>query len=127
MDYVTFLTKIIEEGTNAVRRSYIGQPMKLEGSLQGFEICRDKSPNEIASLLEKARKNTKEARHDISPAYWKVRHIELQIEWVANCISAAYFQSNINQIVRPTARAYMRVASILGTSAINSSGYDLTN
>lgn len=63
------LNQIIDDGIEAARADY-PQPsdrLKLEGSVQGFEECRGKSPAKILELLTDAGKKTIEAYAQQSP------------------------------------------------------------
>jgi len=53
-------------------------------------------------------------RHSQALAYWHQRCKELEIEWVANCISAALVNQGERPLIPPTARALMHISTILG-------------
>ncbi len=125
-----FLGKVIETGKAGATEQYSkrtdanGKAM-LEGALAGFEACRNKEPAEILKLLEEERAKTRDHRvhfgshvkapeHEETRSYWRQRLRELQVEWVANCISAALVNSGLPGIVPVTARGFMHAASILG-------------
>jgi len=124
MTYEEFLRRTIDEGIEAARQSYQrpDQAHKLEGSIAGFEACRDKKPAEILALLTAAEAESRAAMHgtgssDDDPAlknYWRLRCKTLEIEWVANVLSAALVCNNLQPIVPPTARGMFKAASILG-------------
>ena len=114
--YQHFLDRVIGDGIAAARQSYAGQPDHPAGSLEGFEACRGKNPPELALLLEEARKVAAEAHLRGAPDYWKVRCREAEIEWTCNCVSAALANEGKPPIIPPTARAYLKLAEIVGLS-----------
>ncbi len=114
MEYETFLTKVVDDGVEAARKSYASRPDKLRGSIAGFEACRGKSPEELKTMLEAAGVGTMAASICRADNYWEVRCHELEIEWVCNVMSAALQSQNAATIVTPTARGLMKAASILG-------------
>lgn len=114
VDLISFLTRVVDDGIQAASESYKDDPKKLKGSIAGFEACRWKTPAEIASLLEGARRETQEAYFKQAEDYWEVRCRELEIEWVANVLSAALQNSGLATIVTPTYRGTMKAADILG-------------
>jgi hypothetical protein len=118
MDYYELLNRIIDDGIAAAKEDYIEGP-KLEGSIEGFEACRDKLPEKLKMLLEQATAKTHQAMMDDSIAnedYWRIRCHEAEIEWVCNCISAALMNEGKPVIVQPTAGAVMKVAEIVGVA-----------
>ena len=122
MDYQQFLERVVNDGIEAVRKDYSRpeQEPKLRGSIQGFEDCRGKSPIEIGELIKQASRRTFEAsirvhEDEISDGeYWVVRCRELEIEWVANVVSAMLMNQGLPVIIAPTARGAMKAAEIVG-------------
>jgi len=114
MEYNTLLTRIIDEGIEAAKKSYANRPDKLKGSVDGFESCRGKSPAELASALAAAGAATNAARICRADNYWEVRCFELEVEWMCNVVSAALLNQGLPTIVQPTARGMMKAASIIG-------------
>jgi len=122
MDYLKFLERVVNEGIEAAKADYTKpqQKSKLEGSIEGFEACRGKSPEEILKLLTDARLKTLQAFHDVhdekveSDEYWKIRCRESEIEWTANCVSAVLANQGLPTIVPPTARGTLKAAEIVG-------------
>lgn len=114
MEYETFLTKVIDDGIEAAKKSYASRPDKLRGALAGFESCRGKSPAELRSALDMAEKATQAARICRADNYWEVRCFEAEIEWVCNVVSAAMASQHAPTIVVPTARGLMKAADVLG-------------
>lgn len=117
MLYEIFLDKIIEDGIKAASESYKDKPDKLKGSIEGFEKCRGKSPADILQLLNDAREASRVARLAHDPHFWTVRCCEMEIEWVANCVSACLRNQGLPTIVTPTARGMMKAAQVVGVSA----------
>lgn len=121
MTYDEFLTRIIDDGIEAARKSY-SQPKqraKLEGSLEGFEACRGLNPAQLLALLEDAGQRVEAARRRVDDGadideYWKERCRESEIEWTANCLSAVLANQGMKPIVPPTARGVMKAAEVVG-------------
>lgn len=116
MAYDEYLTRVIDEGIEAARESYKDpkDALKLRGSIEGFEACRGKNPEQLAQLLSEARRTTLNARTDKEDDYWRTRCAELEIEWVCNCVSAVLYNEGLPVIITPTARGMMKAASIVG-------------
>lgn len=114
MKYEEFLGKIIERGLEAVGRDYAGQPDRLRGATDGFEACRDKTPEQLLNLLQGARARTHHAFREEKQNYWEVRCFEAEVEWVCNCVSVLMMNSGLPVLVQPTARAAMTVVDIVG-------------
>lgn len=131
LSYVEFLDRLIEQGIAGARADYLGSPdptalqrVKFEGSEAGFLSCKGKSPEDLARLLEAARHSTgllrripfsDDAQRNL---YWRTRCSEVEIAWVANCVSAALEGSGYKGIVPVTALGFMQAARILGTAPI---------
>lgn len=49
--------------------------------------------------------------------YWYHRYYTLQIEWVLNVLSAAYYNENKPVLITPTVRGMIKAANILGVKA----------
>jgi len=118
VDYLSFLNRIIDDGISAAREDYAKKPDKLQGSVEGFEACRGKTPPELAKILEEARRNTSKAHFDHASDYWKIRCFEAEVEWVCNCVSAILMNQNLPTIIPPTARAYIKAAEIVGVKTV---------
>jgi len=91
MNYQEFLTKVIDEGIAAARKDYADQKDKLNGSIAGFEACRDKTPEELKLLLESSQISTKDAYTNQLVNYWWFRCYEAEVEWVCNVVSAMLY------------------------------------
>ena len=123
MTYEEFLDRIINDGIAAAKADYKrpAQKAQLEGSIAGFEACREKGPSDLALLLGKAQANTHTAfrrvneREISDEEYWKIRCFEAEVEWTCNCVSALTLSgSPWPPIVTPTARGVMKAAEIVG-------------
>lgn len=99
------LTTIIEDGIEAARLDYVDprHKLKLDGSIAGFNACRDKSIEELTSLLHESEKKCR---------YWRCYHLE--VEWTCNVISAALRNQNEKVIITPTVRGMSKAIEILG-------------
>ena len=113
-----FQTRVIDAGIAAARADYFGdgplQTAKREGSVEGFEACRLKTPAELALLLRAAEERVEESFLELPAAYWRVRARALEIRWVCNCVSAVLMNEGRPTILAPTMRAVLWAAEILG-------------
>lgn len=122
MTYDEFLTRIIDDGIAAARADYAKpeQVEWLEGSIAGFEACRGKNPLALRELLTAAMKNAGDARvHNAPPEdYWYLKCLALEVEWVANCVSALLVNQDGHPLAShlPTARAVMKAAEVIGVA-----------
>lgn len=122
MAYEDFLDRVIREGITAAKKDYNtpSQKSKLQGSVEGFRVCIGKQPEQIARILKSAQQKTHEAHRrfhlsEISlDSYWRKRCFEIEIEWVANVVSAALINAGQRPIITPTARGALKAAEILG-------------
>jgi len=120
MSIKNYIDEIITRGIEAARNDYTASDLltkaKLEGSIEGFEACRNKEPHEILNIFEKARRESGRLHveePDIN-LYWKSSCKAAEIEWVANCISAALVNQGLPPLIPPTVRGMMQAARILG-------------
>lgn len=125
MQYIEFLTRVIDEGIASATDSYAEKdPAKLRGALLGFEACREKSPAELRALLsETARRADKlvdRSKFSLDD-YWEARSAAGEIEWVCNVVSAALTSAGALPIVAVTVRGFMKAASILGVAEVAAS------
>ena len=114
------LNQIIDDGIEAARLSY-SKPrdkQKLEGSIRGFEDCRDKAPDEIATLLLEANATAQGLRAGmgVPDDYWYWRCRALEIEWTANVLSAILDANGLDPIVPFTGQGVMKAAEIIGVA-----------
>ncbi|MBY0561476.1 hypothetical protein [Hyphomicrobium sp.] len=119
MNFHAFVARICADGMTAARRDYKApkDALKLKGALDGFERClKANNPDDLGKLLDAATYQTHEARKSRDGNYWALRCAELEIEWVANVVSAALLNQGIAPIRShlPTARAMEKAAEILG-------------
>lgn len=121
MSFDEFLSRVIDDGIAAAKADYVKpeQKHKLEGSIEGFEACRDKSSVQLALLLADARQAAQRAYQESAGSdevedYWRVRCYEAEVEWVCNCVSAVLMNESRECIVPPTARGVMKAAEIVG-------------
>jgi hypothetical protein len=127
MDYFTALDAIIRRGIEGVNKSFADEPHKRDGSIEGFDACRDKTPLDLFDVLDGSRKRTAKAKQASQEKliemkdYWKVRYAEIQVEWVCNCVAVMIVnqgqKSPFPRHVGPTARAAIFVASVVGVAA----------
>lgn len=118
MNYVDALNAIIDDGIEAAKVDY-NQPrnkMKLDGSILGFEECRDKSTLQLIELLSLAQKHSSAAMRNQAHDYWYWRCRTLEIEWVCNVVSCILQNENLPAIVPPTYRGMMKAAEIVGVN-----------
>jgi hypothetical protein len=116
MNYEEALNKIINDGIEAAKQSYAkpGDELKLNGAIAGFEACRGLSPTSIGELMKKAFKTAEVCAVVQDPEYWYWRCRALEIQWVANVISAILDAQRLPVIVHPTVRGVKKAAEIIG-------------
>ena len=116
---VDALNTIIDDGIEAARGDYTeprNKP-KLDGSIAGFEACRGKSPDQIVLLMQEADATTRQKMMEQAPDYWYWRCYQLEVEWVANVLSAILDAQGLPIISNVTARGMMKAAEIIGVKA----------
>ncbi len=113
-----FLTRVIDDGIAAAKADYSEprQAHKRDGAVAGFEACRDKSPAELGELLTRARRDQMAAFDGPIETYWNRTCFMHEVEWVCNCVSAVLQNEGLPVIITPTARGYMKAASIIGVA-----------
>lgn len=118
MDYKTFLSKVIEDGIAGVKRDYKRKSQKLirEGSIAGFEACREKNPVQLNELLEHSEKVSQEAMVGELKDYWYYRGFLLEVKWVCNVVSAMLMNQKLPTIIPPTARGVIQAGNIIGVT-----------
>lgn len=119
MDYNEFLKRVIDEGIEAATADYTEESDKerLEGSIAGFNACRDKSPEGLVEVWQKASDDMNNAFREQKDNYWWFRCFQLEVEWVCNVVSAMLMNEGYNTPLLswlPTASAAMKAASIIG-------------
>jgi hypothetical protein len=115
-----FIEIIVVDGIVAVTEDYSSEDEKhkLEGAIEGFNLCKGKNPEQI---LEEWKKTSDERniahRNDVGEKeYWKIACKNAEIEWVLNCISAVLMNEGVRPLLswHPTARAVMKASEVLG-------------
>lgn len=111
----------IEKGIASVRSDSDMQPHEIEGSIAGFEACRDldaSSPDAMLDLLDSVRKESEKAFHishenkmSLSD-YWRIRYKEIQIEYVFEIMKFAWIQSG-HDITNVSARSAAKFNEII--------------
>lgn len=116
MMYVEALDQCIDDGIEAARQSYIKprDKLKLEGSIQGFEDCRTKTPVQLLTLLTEAGEKVVEVHREGGEQYWFWRCRQLEIEWVCNVMSHIQVANGGEAFAIMTARGGIKAADIIG-------------
>ena len=127
MDFSTFLNSLIDDGIVAAKEDY-GQPnmsdrqqQKLDGSIAGFEACRQvrgsHACQDLRELLDSSKSAAICARDQDKDKYWWYRCYEAEVEWVCNCVSAVLHNEGMPTIITPTMRGVLKAAEIVGVRA----------
>lgn len=118
MDYYEFLNRIIDEGIAAATADYTDPSDKqhLDGSIAGFNACRNKLPEQLVETWTEAGKLVNAAFGDPEENYWYHRCYQLEVEWVINVVSAMLVNEGQDPLLAwlPTANGMMKAASIIG-------------
>lgn len=112
--YHKFLNKIIEIGIAAAQQDY-SDPRnieKLEGALQGFNLCEGMYPKGLQELLSDWRSKTEDAFVLEDKTYWKIRCCTAEVEWICGCVSAFLRSEGIADPMVPTARQWITTLEI---------------
>ena len=118
MDYSQFLDTIIADGIVAATADYKDDPLRLKGSVAGFEACRGKTPEQLAALLaESGRKMTEAHMHEVEN-YWEVASYWAEVEWTCNCVSAILQNQGLRVIVPPTCRGVLKASEVVGVVGV---------
>lgn len=114
MDWPNFINQIVDLGIDAAKRDYKrpDQEQLLNGSVAGFEACRDKNIVGLVKALQSAQRASK--KHFGTAKHWYYRGFLLEVEWVCNVASAALYNQKQPVIITPTARGMQTAAQILG-------------
>jgi len=123
MNYYEFLNKTIEDGIISVKETYKGPKNKdkLDGSLAGFEACRNKLPEELFEIYNLTNEYVINSyKNGDTDNYWWFRHYQSQVEWICNVISAILINQGQKPILShlPTARGVMKAGQVLGIQSI---------
>ena len=119
--YKQLLDRVISDGVAEVSEAYKDPEdhHKRDGAIEGFEVCRDKTPAEIVVLWQAAEREAMgNMQGDDSPnrlkAYWKQRYKALQLEFVLNVLSAGLPQPLLAHL--PTYCGVAKYAEIVGVT-----------
>jgi hypothetical protein len=100
MTYYEFLDQVIDGGIRAAKDDYIGpdEKNKLEGSIAGFEACRNKTSSELLEVWGEANNYANDSfkKHDDPKQYWWFNCYKTEVEWVLNVVSALICISDVN-------------------------------
>lgn len=122
MSYQDFLTRVIDEGIEAAKTDYAGQKEndRLDGSIAGFEACRNKQPNELFEVFKEASEYMNKAFREQATNYWYFRCYQAEVEWVCNVVSALLYNEGQPAILSylPTVNGMMKAASIVGVKTL---------
>lgn len=118
MRFQDFLRRVIEESIKNCKEDFARRTAtyktELPASVAGLEACRDKSPPQLAQLLERARKVNQIAyrqQTDIN-RYWQVTAFMAEVEWVCNVVSVVLINQGIAYLVPPTTSAVILASRI---------------
>lgn len=118
MNYNEFLNRVIDDGIAAAKADYKNDKNKLEGSIAGFEACRNKMPTELLEVWKETNAYVTNAfaEHDDAEKYWWFRCYQLEVEWVCNVVSALMINEGQPPILSwfPTCGGFRKAASIVG-------------
>ncbi len=118
MNLAQAIDLIVDDGIEAARADYRrpDQAMKLAGSIRGFEDCRGKGIEDLVTLLEQSAQDTHAARQRQAPDYWFRRCRQVEVEWVANVVSAILINQGLRPICTVTARGMLKAADVIGVA-----------
>ena len=114
MNYYEALKTIIDVGIEAVKTDYKDDLQKMEGSIAGFEACRNLEPSQLGNLLNSCHKATHNAYVSQTKDYWFIKCYEAEVDWVCNVISAILYNQGMEVIVQPTARGMLMASKVVG-------------
>lgn len=120
MDYYEFLNRVIDEGIAAATADYTKESEKqqLEGSIAGFNACRNLLPDQLVELWQKANADRNNAYVLQGENYWWYSCFHSEVEWVINVVSAMLVNEGQDALLSwlPTANGMMKAASIVGVA-----------
>lgn len=121
MTYKEFLERIIDDGIAAAKKSYAEKKNKdfLEGSIAGFNACRNLDGTELVELYYIAIGYRNQAHLERADNYWYFNCYVSEVEWVINVVSAMMYNEGQQPLLShlPTARGYLKAADILNNPA----------
>lgn len=115
MNYYEFLEHCINDGIAGAKADYNkeSQKDKLDGSIAGFEACRNKTPEQLAGILVVAQVDANHAMLKREENYWYHRCFEIEVAWVCNVVGAMLWAQNKQHDFVVTARGTLRADEIL--------------
>lgn len=120
MDYYEFLNRVIDEGIEAATADYTEESDKerLEGSIAGFNACRNLLPEQLVETWQKATDDMNQAHLEQKENYWWFRCFQAEVEWVLNVVSAMLVNEGQDALLSwlPTVNGMMKAASIVGVA-----------
>lgn len=118
MDYYEFLNRVIDEGIAAATADYTepDDKQRLEGSIAGFNACRNLLPEQLVEIWTGAGKLVNVAFGDPEENYWYHRCFQMEVEWVINVVSAMLINEGQDALLSwlPTVNGMTKAASIIG-------------
>lgn len=83
---------IINDGIKVATEDYNKPEQKehLEGSVDGFNACRNLDVAGLIDMYKTANKYVKNAYDEKDEKYWYFRCYQAEIEWVINVVSALF-------------------------------------
>lgn len=119
--YQDFLSKVVDRSKAISEHYYDGaaKPL-LDGALAGLEACRDKSPPQLAALLERVATAHRLAFNRTAiNRYLRITSFMHEVEWVCCVVSAALINQGMTGIVKPSTRAIEMVNLIVSETEEN--------
>lgn len=111
-----FLDQIINDGIKAATADYTDPKDKnrLEGSIAGFEACRNKSTSELLEVWNETHDYMKYMHDDPERYHWLVCY-RAEVEWVCNVVSGILYIQDIEPLLSwlPTVNGVSKAMSIL--------------
>jgi len=116
MDWDKFINQIVDLGITAAKRDYKRPDQKplLDGSIAGFQACRNKSVVDLPKILEDAAAAREVSLNGSTTGILFAKGYYNEVEWVCNVASAALYNQQLPVIIQPTVRAMQTAAQILG-------------
>lgn len=132
MTYDQLLQRLIDDGIAEVRIAYCDPKdhHKREGAVEGFEVCRGKTPAELVKLYVAYEEQTQvlnkhvtalaDAHRNHHETYWHHRYAAMQVEFVCNVISVGLVNAGQPPLFGhlPTVRGAVKYAEVVGVRDI---------
>lgn len=120
MTYAEFLRAVIDQGIADASESYKNRDAHRRGAVAGFEACRDKTPEELLTLLTEAgHRRTRLVGTDDVDAFKYATCFWNEVHWTCNVVSAALQNMGHPPIITPTVRGHLKAAHILGIASLD--------